>query len=100
MLLILFNTGLTLFVMQREIILCLVFNREIGLQFFDRFRAFPVLGKHVIRPWDCVSRLYMTGKDCLVVAREFFEKFRIITIKPWRFIIFKLVVIMPHLVLS
>ena len=47
-----------------------------------------------------MSRLYMTGKDCLVVAREFFEKFRIITIKPWRFIIFKLVVIMPHLVLS
>ena len=39
--------------MHKDISLYVVLRRDIGRQFFSRFIAFPVLGKHAIIPWVC-----------------------------------------------
>ena len=52
-LIILGRRGLSLLVMHKEINLYVVFNSEMGLQFFRRSRAFPVFGRQVINPCVC-----------------------------------------------
>ena len=56
-LIILSKMGLTLFVTHKEISLYVVFKSEIGLQFLRRLRAFPNLGRQVMRPsvWESDS---------------------------------------------
>ena len=86
-LIILFKIGQSLFVIQSEIILYVVFSREIGLQFFNRLRAFPVLGRQVIRPLLCDCVRAPLEKHSFTQSMKKYPNSGQISIHAWGFIV-------------